>query len=225
MRGGISMFEGIDCWTELFIFNLVEVQMRVVIRGFEEHLPGEVAGLQLLRGRWAAWWASWACCTDSLEMVGEDSTPARPAGLSAQGWPGASPTQWWCCYRGNFYQWGGYKRDLTKEKTPMRAEMCESGSLQRFIHHAASPKTRLVQQHFSKVSHLSVGGMLITAEDIEMNPTQFPVLSHSWSELLFIEPTWRTCIVYHTSRGWGSDSDTLQMVEQSGWTSEPEKRS
>lgn len=54
--------------------------------------------------------------------------------------------------------------------------MCERGSLKRFFHHAASPKTRLVQQHFSKVSHLSIWGMLITAEDIRIKWIQYPVL-------------------------------------------------
>lgn len=38
-------------------------------------------------------------------------------------------------------------------------------SLQRFVHHAASPKTRLVQQDLTKVSHVTIHGTLVTAKD------------------------------------------------------------
>lgn len=47
-------------------------------------------------------------------------------------------------------------------------------SLQRFIHHAASPKARLVQQHLSKVPHLRVQDTLVTGRwHIQQSTTVF----------------------------------------------------
>lgn len=47
----------------------------------------------------------------------------------------------------------------------------EGYSLQWFIHHAASPKARLVQQHLTKVAHLSIHRTLITVMDKMINTT------------------------------------------------------
>lgn len=115
MRGDVSVFEVLiqtQRWT--ILDDTLRFQWVFLMNGFEHRLPVEAVGLQLLQDIRAAWWASWVCCTDSLEMVGENSTLGWPACLSAQGWPGTFPTQWWCCYRGNVYQWG-YKKKIRKD--------------------------------------------------------------------------------------------------------------
>lgn len=145
-------------------------------------LPVEVADLLLPQDTQGAWWVYWVCCTDSPEMVWGSSTEGWPAYLSKQGWSGASPTLWWCCYMGNLYKWEkqshGIKRKSVEDGLKINTSICYGDSLQGLIRHAAGSKAWLVQQHISKVSHLSIHRMLITAKDKKYWVSYFPQKSY-----------------------------------------------
>lgn len=107
--------------------------------------------------------------------------------------------------------------------------ICVGDLLQWLIHHATCPKARLVQQHLTKVSHLSIHRTLIAAmvkseNDNEHCSDLIDLVSLLFGDIVSILPTGRRCTVSHTSRDWGSDLDTLRKVERSEWTSVPQKQ-
>lgn len=59
--------------------------------------------------------------------------------------------------------WAMLSKKILQRSHWTRSSQCEVCLLQWFVHHAASPKTWLIQQHLCKVSHVSIHGTLIAA--------------------------------------------------------------
>lgn len=115
------------------------------------------------------------------------------------------------------------KWNTTAQRSVWNKSNCGGHSLQWFIHHATSSKARLVEQHLTKVIHLSIHRTLITVMDKKINTSD----QHIRKYPLLVKPitlTWRMWTVARTSRERGSDLDTLRKVEQSEWMSALGKR-